>query len=280
MNDNDILSVDVDKVLKDKNPKLERLLPGFVISYLKRVVHQDEVNFVLQNYSHLTPIEFVRATLKYMGVSYTAHGIEEIPKDGRYLFVSNHPFGGLDGMILLDELTKYFGHTRIIVNDILMNLKPLKPLFIPINKHGRQKAEYAREFKNALTGEGQIATFPAGLCSRKTKGTVCDLDWKPTFVKNALESNRDIIPIFFGGQLSPFFYRLSNFRRKIGIKANIEMLYLVDEMFRQKGQHSDIIFGTPIPWQELSTLSPKEWCRKIKEQVYNLKQKKMIWNRS
>ena len=271
VNDSGIERVDVDKVIRDKSPRLAKWLPGFAVSYLKKVVHQDEVNYILGNFSHLEPIEFVRATLEYMGVSYTSYGLDDIPADGRYLFVSNHPFGGLDGLMLLDELTKRFGRTRIIVNDILMNLKPLAPLFIPINKHGRQNAGYAREFKAALTEEGQVATFPAGLCSRKRGGEVCDLTWKSSFVKNAIESERDVVPVFFGGELSPFFYRLANFRTGVGLKANIEMLYLVDEMFRQRGRHSDIIFGKPIKWKELAeSLSPKLWMHEIRKQVYDL----------
>lgn len=271
MNDNGIETVDIDRVIRDKNPRLAKFLPGFVASYLKKVVRQDEVNHIIGNYSHLEPIEFIRATLEYMGVSYTSYGLDKIPEEGRYLFVSNHPFGGLDGMMLLDELTKRFGPTRIIVNDILMNLKPIAPLFIPVNKHGRQSAEYAKEFREALMEEGQVATFPAGICSRKQNGVVCDLTWKSSFVKNAIESKRDVVPVFFGGELSPFFYRVNNFRTKFGVKANIEMLYLVDEMFKQKGRYSDIIFGNPIEWEELETnLSPKVWTHEIRKQAYRL----------
>ena len=271
MQTNDILQVDLDKVIADKNPRLARLLPRFLKSYLKRIIHQDEINHVLRSFSHQTPVEFIRSTLSYMEISYRAVGLEQRPTQGRYLFVSNHPFGGMDGMMLCDELDKRFGSGRIIVNDILMNLKPLAPLFIPINKHGRQNSEYLRFFRDALASDDQIATFPAGLCSRRIAGKICDTKWKHSFVKNAIESQRDIVPVFFEGRLSNFFYNLSSFRKKIGIKANIEMIYLPDEMFCQKGRHFDIHFGKPIPWQELAaSTSVSRTAQQIREMVYAL----------
>lgn len=271
MQTNDILQVDLDKVIADKNPRLARLLPHFLKSYLKRIIHQDEINHVLRSFSHQTPVEFIRSTLSYMEISYRAVGLEQLPMQGRYLFVSNHPFGGMDGMMLCDELDKRFGSGRIIVNDILMNLKPLAPLFIPINKHGRQNSEYLRFFRDALASDDQIATFPAGLCSRRIAGKICDTKWKHSFVKNAIESQRDIVPVFFEGGLSNFFYNLSSFRKKIGIKANIEMIYLPDEMFSQKGRHFDIHFGKPIPWQELAaSTSVSRTAQQIREMVYAL----------
>lgn len=269
MQTNDILQVDLDKVIADKNPRLARLLPRFLKRYLKRIIHQDEINHVLRSFSHQTPVEFIRSTLSYMEISYRAVGLEQLSDQGRYLFVSNHPFGGMDGMMLCDELDKRFGSGRIIVNDILMNLKPLAPLFIPVNKHGRQNSNYLRFFREALASDDQIATFPAGLCSRRIDGKVCDTKWKSSFIKNAIESQRDIVPVFFEGRLSNFFYNLSSFRKRLGIKANIEMIYLPDEMFSQHGRHFDIHFGAPVPWQELASAgSASQNAQRIREMVY------------
>ena len=269
MQTNDILQVDLDKVIADKNPRLARLLPRFLKRYLKRIIHQDEINHVLRSFSHQTPVEFIRSTLSYMEISYRAVGLEQLSDQGRYLFVSNHPFGGMDGMMLCDELDKRFGSGRIIVNDILMNLKPLAPLFVPVNKHGRPNSDYLRFFREALASDDQIATFPAGLCSRRIDGKVCDTKWKSSFVKNAIESQRDIVPVFFEGRLSNFFYNLSSLRKRLGIKANIEMIYLPDEMFSQHGRHFDIHFGAPVPWQELAAAgSASHNAQRIREIVY------------
>lgn len=266
-----IKKVDLNAVIRDKNPRLAKWLPRPLVSYLKRTIHEDEINHVLENYSSLPPVEFVRATLRYMDISYTAVGIERLDRNGRYIFASNHPFGGMDGMMLIDELYKYFGSGRIIINDILMNVGPMAPLFLPINKHGRQSAQYAHDLREALNSDIQIATFPAGLCSRRKNKVVCDTLWRPSFVKNAVSSERDVVPVYFEGRLSDFFYGLHNFRSALGIKANIEQLYLVDEMFSQRGKHFDIIFGEPVGWRELAAGEPaKVWSERIKERVYAL----------
>ena len=205
MSDEKTLTVDLEKVIRDKNPALARLLPRFVVAYLKRTIHQDEINRILQAYSHLEPIPFIRAALADMGIRYRAVGLEKLPREGRYLFASNHPFGGMDGMMLCDELERHFGSVKIIVNDLLMHLTPLNPLFIPVNKHGRQKAQYAELFRQNLQSGVQVATFPAGLCSRRHRGVVRDCPWRPSFVKNAIESRRDVVPVYFEGELSSFF---------------------------------------------------------------------------
>lgn len=272
---NDSLRIDLEKVIRDKNPRLAKTLPRFVIAYLKRIIHQDEINRILTAYAHLDSIPFIRAAFVDMGISYQAVGIERLADDGRYLFVSNHPFGGMDGLMLCDEIYKRFGKVHIIVNDLLMYLTPLKSLFIPINKHGRQKAEYVQMLKTQLDDSGPIATFPAGLCSRRIKGVVQDLAWKPSFIKNAISSGRDIVPVFFEGKLSSFFYNLANLRTFLGIKANIEMLYLADEMFKQKGKHFNIRFGTPIPCDRLKEFpSTKEASDFVRDAVYRMKQEK------
>lgn len=186
MTEENCLQVDLERVIRDKNPSLARWLPRPLLSYLKRTIHQDEINRILKSYSHLDPIGFIRATLADMRIGYRSQGLDRLPADGRYLFVSNHPFGGMDGMMLCAELSTRFSEVRIIVNDLLMNLRPLAPLFVPVNKHGRQNARYAQTLRDTLESNAQIATFPAGLCSRRHHGRVADPRWKHSFVKNAL----------------------------------------------------------------------------------------------
>lgn len=243
--------IDVYKVIEDKSPKLARRLPKFVVNYLKRIIHQDELNEVLSKYSDLEGIEFVRAALKELGISYHSVGSEDIDPARRYVFASNHPFGGLDGLMLADEVTKRFGEVRIVVNDLLMHIDPLKPLFVPVNKHGRQNEKSVHAFNDAFASDMQIITFPAGLCSRRRKGVVCDLEWKSNFIRKAVQSERDIVPVYFDGKLSGFFYRLANLRKFLGIKVNIEMLYLVHEMFKQRGSDFRIVFGRPVSYGAL-----------------------------
>lgn len=266
------MEVSVAEVLRKKNPAAARWIPGFVVRYLTRIVHEKEVNSYLRDFADLDAIHFVRACLERMRISYRANGMEKLDPKSRYIFASNHPFGGADGLMLADEVCKYFGDVRVVVNDILMNLTPLAPLFVPVNKHGRQNPEYLRMFNEAFDSPLPIITFPAGLCSRRTNGIVADAPWKSNFVKRAIATHRDIVPVHFDGELSNFFYRLSNIRKKLGIKANIEMLYLADEMFKQGGRHFDILIGDPIPWQKIRKGgTPAQWAEQIREKAYRLK---------
>ena len=259
------MKIDVAKVLKDKGI---RHAPGFVVRYLRRIVHEDEVNGYLRDLGHLPTLEFVSAFLKRMDISCRTEGMERLDPHGRYIFASNHPFGGLDGMMLADVVAKYFGDVRVVVNDILMNIEPLRPIFVPVNKHGRQNPEYSRLFAEAFESDVPIVTFPAGLCSRRIRGRVTDLPWKPNFIRRAIAERRDVVPVFFEGELSNFFYRLSNIRKMLGVKANIEMLYLVDEMFRQSGRSFTIRIGEPVPWQQIADgQRPQAWCDEIRRRA-------------
>ena len=158
------------------------------------------------------------------------------------------------------------------IRRMAQNPRRCNPLFIPVNKHGRQKAQYAELLRENLQSGVQVATFPAGLCSRRHRGVVRDCPWRPSFVKNAIESRRDVVPVYFEGELSSFFYNLSNFRTAVGIRANLEMLYLPDEMFRQRGKDFRIRFGEPVPWQRLDDGKPaKVWAERLREYVYKLK---------
>lgn len=263
--------IDIAEVLAAKAPKLARRLPKFVINWLRRTIHEEEINHIYQNYWEYAPQEFIRACFRDWGVSYSIEGIEKLDRNERYLFVSNHPFGGMDGMMLADKLIEYFGDVRVVVNDILRYIAPLDPLWVPVNKHGAQKLSYARKFDEAFASDLPILTFPAGLCSRKIEGRVQDTPWRPNFLKKAYASHRKIVPIFVEGRLSNFFYNLSRLRKVLGVKANIEMLWLVDEMLSQKGQHFRIIVGEPIEVESLREIgSHAEQVLEVRKACYAL----------
>ncbi len=265
-------TIDVYKVIEGKSAKMAARVPKFLIRYLERTIHQDEINEILTAYAGLEGVDFIRAALKHMGISYYSTGMDNLDPEGRYIFASNHPFGGLDGLMLADEVASRFGDVRVVVNDLLMYLDPIKGLFVPVNKHGRQNAGGVAAFNDAFASDLPIITFPAGLCSRRRKGVVCDLEWKSNFIKKAVSSGRDVVPVYFDGRLSNFFYRLSNFRTRLGVKANVEMLYLPDEMFRQKGSRFEIRIGAPVPCGELlDGRTPRQAAEYIKRQAYAMR---------
>ncbi len=265
------MEINIREVFYDKNPKLAKILPGFVFNYIERIVHQNDLNDILKKYGHLTGIEFLRAALGEFNVSVKINGIENVGTDNRYFFVSNHPLGGFDGILLINVIYQYFGNVKVLVNDILMNIKNLERMFLPINKHGGNSKSAAFAIDEAFGSDIHILTFPAGLCSRKNKGRIEDLEWKKNFISKAISYKRNVVPIFFSGENSNFFYNLSKIRNKLGIKSNIEMFFLVDELFKHRNKTFTITFGRPISFGLFnSDKTHAEWAEAIKRHVYKL----------
>ncbi len=263
--------IDIGAVIREKAPRAARWIPRPVVTWLRRTIHEREINHILANYWSLPPQEFIRAAFREWQVSYSTEGLDRLDPKERYLFVSNHPFGGMDGMMLADKLIEHFGDARVVVNDLLMHLEPLRPLWIPVNKHGSQSSAYARKFDEEFFGDRPILTFPAGLCSRTFNGRVTDPEWKISFLKKAYASQRKIVPVFVEGRLSNFFYRVYHLRKALGVKFNIEMLWLPDEMFSQKGRHFRIVVGDPISVAELQPCgSLREQVEEVRKKVYSL----------
>jgi len=265
------LLLDVERVIANKNPKLLKIIPGFIIRYLKRIVHQDQINPFLIRSANIKGLEFAIDTLEEYRITYSTRGLENIPDEGRFIFASNHPMGAMDGIALIVAVGEKFKDMKFPVNDILMNIKGLDTIFIPINKHGANSKEAANQLDNAYSSDSQILMFPAGLVSRKQKKGIIDLEWKTHFIKKAITYKRDIIPVHITGKNSNFFYNLANWRKRLKIKANIEMLYLVDEVFKQGGENLVISFGKPISWEEISKEKDKlKSAQRIKDVVYEL----------
>lgn len=263
--------IDVEQVIASKNPRLLKLMPGFIVRYLKRILHQDDMNQFIRENAHLSGLPFANRIIEYFGSHLEVRGLENIPAEGRYLLAANHPLGGLDGIALITVAGRVRPDILFPVNDFLMNVKNLEPLFIPVNKHG-SNAENIALFDQTFMGDKTILYFPAGLVSRKQKqGVIEDLEWKKTFISKARKSKRDIIPVHIQGQNTSFFYNLARFRKKIGLKFNLEMLYLVDEMYRQKGHAIRITIGKPISVGVFDkSANDLQWAARVREHVYNL----------
>lgn len=274
MDRNSAFRIDLDKVLRGKAPKHYKKIPRFLISYLKRIVHQDDINGILERNNGLEGVPFMQALVeKEFNLTLNLVGEENIPSEGRYIFASNHPLGGLDGICLSSILGgKFDGKIKYLVNDVLYYIDPLKPIFVPINKYGAQAKSSAKAINQAYASDNQVITFPAGLCSRKIGGKIIDLDWMKSFIIKAVEYQRDVIPVHFEGKNSKFFYNLANLRKASGIKFNFELVYLPDEMFKNCNQTFTITFGKPIPWETFDdSKTPSEWAQTVKEKVYSLK---------
>ena len=252
-----------------------RFVPGFLIRYLKNIVHQDWLNEFIVQEGEKQGVQWLEDCIRHLDLHIEVVGKEHLPSDAdgrRFTFVSNHPLGGADGVVLGAILGRHYNErVCYLANDLLMNLSGIAPLIVPINKTGREGRELSQRVSAAFAGDKHIILFPAGLCSRRIDGKIQDIPWAKTFVTKSVESHRDIVPIYFEGRNSDRFYRLATWSKRLGIRFNLAMLYLVDELYRHRGGHFRVVIGQPIPWQEFtSARSPIAWAAHVRELVYRL----------
>lgn len=266
--------INVRNIISSRSPRLYRWIPGFIIRYLERIIHQDEINDFIKTHKSKNQ-QFCTDVVNYFNITYEVKGLERIPKEGKCVLAMNHPLGGMDAIILVDALKNHRTDIKFIVNDILLNLEPLKEIFVGVNKHGKTKGASLKQVNELFASEQLVCIFPAGLVSRRTKGKIRDLEWKKTFVKQSKINDQLIVPVHIKGRLSNFFYRLANFRKFIGLKMNIEMLYLADELFKQKNQHIVFTVGEHITVEDLNEFkNDKQAAHWIQEYVMNLNESK------
>jgi putative hemolysin len=263
--------IDVEKVIGDKNPVLLRWIPRFLLSYIKRVIREDWLNEVVSKSKHLQGVDFATGILKQFQVDVELIDADRVPKTGGVILAANHPLGGIDGIAMVQAIGQIRPDIRFLVNDVLMSIENFQPIFVPVNKFGKNSQQAASLIEEAYSKGFAVLIFPAGLVSRKFKNGIRDLIWKKSFIAKAKKYKKDIIPCFISGKNSNFFYNLAYWRKKIGIKANIEMFFLVDEMYQQRGQKVKIHIGNPVSYLELGDgKSELEWADHIKNIVYEI----------
>ncbi len=268
-------TIDIDKILQSKMGNKARFVPRFLISWLKKIIHEDEVNLYLWESRNKTGTEWLEECVRYLDMTLQVEGMENLPAkdDGKlYTFVSNHPLGGADGVALGSIIgRRYDGRFRYLVNDLLMNLPGLAPVCIPINKTGKQGRDFPAMVEAGFRSNNHMLMFPAGLCSRKINGEIHDIPWKKTFITKSVEFRRDVVPIHFGGQNSDRLYRIANMCKALNLKFNLAMIFLVDEMYRNVHKTFRVSIGKPIPWQTFDkSKTSMEWAKFVEDEVYKL----------
>ena len=258
--------IDIAKVLAAKGIKPRR----WVVRLLNRLLHVDEMNECLELYGDLEGVEFAQAIMKHLNITVELRNAGLIPKEGSPVVIANHPLGGPDGMALIAAVGAVRDDIVFPVNDFLMYVDQLKPVFVPIDKvHGNRNT--ADGINAAFAGQNILLYFPAGLCSRRIKGKVTDLEWKTTVVKKAIQHHRDLIPVHIEARNRRRFYTIANWRKRLGIKFNFEMALLPGEMFAQRGKTIRMTVGEPIPWQTLDDGTPaSEWAQRLHDKIYTI----------
>lgn len=269
-------TIDLNAILRSKLGAKAKLVPAPLVAWLKRIVHQNEVNKFLWESRHLSGTEWLEECVRYLDMTLETVGVENLPdkNDGRlYTFVSNHPLGGEDGVALGAIIGRHYdSRFRYLVNDLLMNLPGLAPLCIPINKTGKQSRQLPVMVEAGFQSDNHMLMFPAGICSRRrSDGEIRDIPWTKTFISKSVQYQRDVVPIHFSGRNSDFFYRLANFSDRHIKKVNIAMLFLVDEMYKNVHKTFRVAFGKPIPWQTFDkSRTPAQWAQYVQDRVYEL----------
>ena len=262
--------IDIEKILKEKAFKLYRWLPRFAINWLKKKLHEDDINDAMVHLKDDVGLVFNSRGLEKLGAKVESLHTEFVPKTGSIVIVSNHPLGGLDGMALIKSVGDIRPDVHFLVNDVLKNIKNYGDIYVAVNKLGATSAKHLRVMEEVFRTESALLVFPAGLVSRKQNGLVRDLEWKKTFVTQAIDHKRMIQPVFIEGENSKFFYNFAMWRKRLGIKANIEMLFLPDEMFKARKETIKVHFSKPFDSSLLdSTKTHKQWAALVHQYIYS-----------
>ena len=261
--------LDLDEIL---GPKMSAKLPGFVKWFFGRRLHLKQINDCIMKAEHYAGAGFFDEALDYIGIKYRTRGEENLDLSRKYIFACNHPLGGPEALIIGSVFRRIYGDGfKVPSNQMLYNMKPLQEFFVPVSVGGRQGREIAERIVGMFESDRQVLVFPAGLCAKSIKGVVTEMPWKKMFVAQARKYQRDVVPVHISGHNSKWYFFLSWLSRTLKLKFNLGMIYLVDELFKQKGNEFVITFGKPIEYDRFDkTKTDLQWADEVKNIVKNL----------
>lgn len=263
--------VDLDLLIKTTDDKLLKKLPRFVVNILKKIIKQDELNYYHNNSKDKEGIEYVNSVLNDLNVKINIYGGENVPKSGRFVFVANHPQGGIDALAFLSSIARFFPNVVSPSNQLFMYIPNLHSIIVGVNVFGFNSKKIAEEVNQTYESGCQIMIFPSGEVSRKKGNIISDPDWQKSFISKAVQFKRDVVPVFISSKNTNKFYRIANLRKKLGIKSYIETIYLPSEMLKKRNSEINLYFDKPIKYQKFDkTKSHKEWAQYVKSIVYQI----------
>ncbi len=267
-----IEEINLKKIIRSQHNFFIKNLPNFIIKRINKSFHIDEINQIIRNNHDKFGFDFVKGCVDHLNVSVKAINEENIPDSGRFIFAANHSLGAVDFGAVIGKIHEKFKNIKIIANDLFLHVENTKEIFLPVSTFKNSDQDKKDAIENHLAeDDSQLFIFPSGQVARKIKGKLDDGKWHRSFIRNAIEHKRDIIPVFIGGSNSKRFYRFANLRKKLHIKFNLELFLLPGEVFKQRNAVIPIIFGKPIPYTLLNeSKSHLEWAAEIKKIVYNL----------
>ena len=264
-------TIDIEKAINTGNSRFLKSLPKFIVRMIIKIAEEEAFNRVIYNNREKTGVPFINGLLHDLNVKVEIIGLENIPASGRFIFVANHPVGGMDAMAIHNMIYRYFQSIVSPANELLKIIPNLRPLILGVNVFGKTNRETAKLLNELYESDTQIIMFAAGEVSRRTKGKISDITWQKSFISKAIQHKRDIIPCFISGKNSNLFYFVANLRKFLGIKLYVESMLLPREMMKQKNSTVTIYVGKLISYQTLTDeLTHAEWAEKVKEIVYSI----------
>ena len=264
--------ININKQIKESSSKFLKKLPCFFVNWIKIIIRQDELNFILAKYSKYEGVRFLAKIVKELNIKVEIEGIENLPDNGRCFFVANHPFGFVDGLILTSTVANKYGDFKAIGNNVFMLIPHLKGNIAAVNVFGTNSREYVLELDRVFNSDIPITHFPAGLVSRIKKGKVEDSDWQKGFIKKEVANQRNVVPFYFFGRNSLLFYFIYITRKTFGISKTLELVLLPHELFNKRNKTIRVKIGKPISYSTFDmSRTHYDWAQFVKKQVYNLK---------
>ncbi len=208
----------------------------------------NKLNAIYDRYKHLDAVDFIDGVLIELGVSFEIpeKDLKRIPKDGAFISISNHPLGGIDGLILLKLMLEARDDYKVIANFLLQRLKPIEDKVMPVNPF-----ETRQEVKSSVSGlkqalahlkEGHpLGIFPAGEVSTyKEDKDIVDKPWTDEALKLIKKAEVPVLPVYFHAKNSLAFYKLAK------ISDNLRTAKLPSEMLSQNHRSIKVRIGFPV----------------------------------
>lgn len=253
---------------------LDKLRLEMTAGLLMRLLNVNKLNQMYSDINHKKGVDFVEAALSSLKVRY-AHGendLENIPKTGPFVIVANHPFGMLDGLVLLDIVARIRPDVKIVANLLMSRIEEIKDFFIPINPFEEAGEDnHVAGVKNTLEylRDGHpVIMFPAGEVSgfQPEQGEVTDREWKKGAIKLIKKANVPVLPVYFHGSQNMLF-RLVNALAPPALRD----VQVPVNLFKKDGARIRLRIGKTITIKEQSDYpTTEELCRHLRARTYAL----------
>jgi putative hemolysin len=266
-----IIHIDLEAVIARYMASSWKNIPSAFRSLIVRLVHRilslDQIEYLLNMHPGVRGVSLLDDIFEYLDVSYlvSSREVERVPATGRVVCVSNHPLGGLDGLVILKALLEVRPDVRIVANDVLLVLEGLAELFLPVDVYScfNTKADFLR-IDEALEHNEAIVFFPAGEVSRISLRGIADTRWHAGALRFAQRHQAPILPMYVGANNSAVFYGISFISKKVS------SLLLSHEMFRKNKKPVRLHIGELIPNNAFLQLHPKTATKLMRKQVESL----------